>query len=803
MANRALIIALRMDARQYEQTAADAQRQIRQIESETTRVNRDLAAATRAAGVESVAALEKEMDFLTRKQAQYDRMLASEGLSFKSRSELTSQSMAAAERLAELESKQAAAREQQRTVANHLYREQVKELLRAEEAERLAAARAEQARTETVRRAAAERRGVTDRLYAATHTYQENEIRQLRRYYAEQRLMHRGNADMLSRIDRAYAAERQKIMAQSELAGGGRQRLGGQQTLRYAASQGLGMAGGQAGMLASAAMVGGPMAAAMVGVTALVGAYQAAKVHAQELAEAQRQHTAAVHEAEQAMRAMIQSATTAAGARHRDRAMQMQQSAEARTKEAQRIYDDQSFSSRIADPMGTFAQGWQLAIKGESDRFRLMDELVKTAKMEADEAERRARWAKEELQIRQQQTVLSRQAEVAAMEVSLMRPGGKRNQAAFEQDLANQRRLAAESAAERRREAARAVEQATKAFYATGNASTFKARKDAQEYQQWLEKDLADEERFVKRREELLRQKAAQDRQEAMSDRGRTMRREQMLAQGADHRLLERMDYEKWLTDQQATPEQRQGMLSQWDATWQAKADQPLTKQITEMERETRLLTGALTLAAAAREKLTEANPDASAGKIDELLAAEQKLRQARWADEQRQAIAEMNIQLDLARGKITETEAALRRLAEANKGLTPEEQAGREADLRQRQNMEKEIRLAEWAKRERESLETDEEKLRKYGGKLQEAVSAGDLSRAQQIALLEQKRKELSGGRDEEQIARGQFGGLNARGLAIGGGDRLDRVAKAAESQVTLLDTLIVEVKNLVPLYN
>jgi hypothetical protein len=113
------------------------------------------------------------------------------------------------------------------------------EYLHQEQAAILASAREEQA--QAVKGAAA-RRDVNDRLYAATHTARETDLRSLRRYYAQMRLEAQGNARQLTLIDQAYQAERGNMTAVQGGGGG----LGGLFKRGGAMRQGLKFVGEQA-----------------------------------------------------------------------------------------------------------------------------------------------------------------------------------------------------------------------------------------------------------------------------------------------------------------------------------------------------------------------------------------------------------------------------------------------------------------------------------------------------------------------------------------------------------------------------
>lgn len=162
--------------------------------------------------------------------------------------------------------------------------------IRQEQAAVLAAATQQRA---AAVKTAADRREISARLYAATHTQRETDLKNLRRYYAQQRLDHRGNAQMLAAIDRAYGAQRNAMLASG--GGGWRGMLRQGSPLRhgammlasqasFSASPYLGMAhsamsgggGGAAGGLAASLGVAAlPLGAAAAAAAVLVVGFKA------------------------------------------------------------------------------------------------------------------------------------------------------------------------------------------------------------------------------------------------------------------------------------------------------------------------------------------------------------------------------------------------------------------------------------------------------------------------------------------------------------------------------------------------
>ena len=65
--------------------------------------------------------------------------------------------------------------------------------------------------TDAQRTAAAQRRQIDDRYFQATHEQREVDLRNLRRYYAQQRLEHQGNTQALAKLDRSYHAQKEQI----------------------------------------------------------------------------------------------------------------------------------------------------------------------------------------------------------------------------------------------------------------------------------------------------------------------------------------------------------------------------------------------------------------------------------------------------------------------------------------------------------------------------------------------------------------------------------------------------------------
>jgi hypothetical protein len=199
----------------------------------------------------------------------------------------------------------------------------------ATEAKKTQAARAASAqRVELARQEASHRQQLEDRLFASTHTQRQVDLRNLQAYFAQMRQQYAGNAKMLALIDRTEAAQAAQLSRADPLAAlGGRKLLGKQ--IKYGAANLAGVSGGETGRLASAALSSATLGAgAIIGGLVLIGtAYQAAKRHADALADKQRQHAEFARESAKWIRDLTAAETTAAGGAYRSRADELEKRA--------------------------------------------------------------------------------------------------------------------------------------------------------------------------------------------------------------------------------------------------------------------------------------------------------------------------------------------------------------------------------------------------------------------------------------------------------------------------------------------
>jgi len=142
--------------------------------------------------------------------------------------------------------------------------------------------------------------------------------------------------------------------------------------------------------------------------------------------------------------------------------------------------------------------------------------------------------------------------------------------------------------------------------------------------------------------------------------------------------------------------------------------------------------------------------------------------------------IQDLDLQLQVATGRMSQLDAEMARLARQNSSASPETLAA----LRQ---WKEAVGVADFAKGEKESLKTPGQKLQEYIDKLQQAVSMGYLNPAEMAALAASRRAQLLPTRTE---VRGTFNAMEARGLGAAG--PIDRIAAATEATARNTEKLL-----------
>ena len=800
MATRALLIALRMDASQYEAEAARQTKQMRAIADETKRINADVAAATKAASPVMLdeAAAAKQLAHLQQQQAFYARISQDAGKETSLRLAAAEKELAIRKELAALTERLSdpAGQEARREAANQMYRQQAKQQAQEDAERRMAELRQEQQlhaeTTAAARRAATDRRTINDRMFAATHTRTEMELRLLRRFYAEQRLRHRGDVEARLRDERAYAAERKKLMADAAMVGGPGGPAGGGmipgaartligKNIGYAGSMALGSVGGQFGSIAATAMMPGMMGlgAATAGVAVMVGIYRSAREASESLRQAQEQYTAAMQASVEWRAQLTAVETTAFGNIMAQRVRDLRQAAEESRVKGQK---EPGYGLNAA------WEGAQLLFTGSSDagdeRQLHLDNSYKL-----DYAAMMGEMTRiDEDRLLQETRIAARRAELAQAGLRTMEPGYAREDALRAAAHADARRLMDERHAEEMRREQENFDPGRDKRLQTRRAIQQGEREHQAEMQQ-----RADVQADIDRRRQA----------EAMA---KGLARREQAARGVRESQLQWQEMaEKLNKELNQTPERIEVMRRSWERVQQLEADKVLGKQIEEINRQIRVMTGELTEAEADFQRLMVANPEAGSTKINELIQRQQELESATWAENHAREIAELAIQYELVSGRIDEAAAAMRRFQNDNKRLSDEERARRGIDVATKQRMADEIRVAEFAKRERESLKSEEQRVQEYAMELERARMQGHLSRADQIDLLKKRREQLRGDgqSDTAFTVMGQFGAPDVRNVAYGGGtSKVDKLVESNEKAIDRLDTLIGEVRALAGTY-
>jgi hypothetical protein len=137
--------------------------------------------------------------------------------------------------------------------------------------------------------------------------------------------------------------------------------------------------------------------------------------------------------------------------------------------------------------------------------------------------------------------------------------------------------------------------------------------------------------------------------------------------------------------------------------------------------------------------------------KVDELKAAFDALNKAKAEEGILKTMKELDITIALATGKMTKAEADMARLQLANPNVRPEL-------LKDLHGKQQQAEQAEFAKGEKDKLKTKLDAYKEYRAKLDAAVNGGNMTQAQENALLQKKMGELLP-HDEQGGRRGNQG--------------------------------------------
>ncbi|NLX60496.1 MAG: hypothetical protein GXY74_15580 [Phycisphaerae bacterium] len=574
---KSLTIAMRLDTADVSAGANRAIAEQQRIAAETKRINSDL--------------------------ATYRRALRQRG-----------DEMGAGDR-AGLEQRVAAAEERKATLAESRAAQRALH-------ERLDAAKAARAaEAAEYQKAAAERRAMADRLYAATHTQQQVELRNLRHHYAQQRLMHRDNARMLSMIDRAYAAERQQIMARAlpETTAGGIS--GATRTLigtnvRFGASTALGSMGGPLGGIASAALM--PGMAGLGGITAgvmvLAAIYQNATRRAEELRQVQREHAAAVYESARAMEeftAHYASANEAAWSR-------MAGESEGRSKSALQALEDHRASAGVWDRF--------------SGAFRETEKLLQS------------RWIEEGLENLRREEIAAKERTIGiaqrreAMQIEAQSAG----LAAMQDGLEKERLVRSAKWLEAERKIRQEQETRIRNLQnANGIEEGMRQTRIAEE-RGFLAEQLAHLAALQQAEEKAAEAKRQRANASAIADTMRDLERQLLVARGTSELRLKIIEMGDAMRRQGAGPEDvataQRWMREAAQAGWQ----RDLARQMAEYAAQIDLATGKINEMEAAMRRFRAAQPDADEATqavAREAQAMAEKARLAEWSRQQAESL--------------------------------------------------------------------------------------------------------------------------------------------------------------------
>jgi hypothetical protein len=574
-----------------------------------------------------------------------------------------------------------------------------------------------------------QRVAIEDRLYAATHTAREVDLRNLQNYYARLRAQHAGNARMLALIDKSYAAESAQVMAQS----GGGSLLGmfggkrlAKQEIKYAAATGLGMHGGEVGMAASAMLAMSGPAALVVGGLILIGsAYSSAEKRAQQLVDAQKSYNAYLREGVEWAKKLAEAPNTAVGRAAGDRAEQLREGARKIEDELQAQKDNARWYQAIPLLLGGIISGdffTKDMFAGEHKQQQMAAEM----KAEADRLELTRH---ENAGIQSRRDAAAMNAGVESARIAAMAEGPERRRLALVQSQADATRKLTEQLSDRRR----FFEQDQSA----GSSDRLKeelARQDAI----WVNHFAIQ----AWQRDGARRQAEAEQRQEAASAEEAEIRAYQS-GYAREAALLE-LKHRREIEEYDAAHRDKTNLL-RVHAAEDYSQDEGRLKEAMDLvqglERARDLAQGKATPAQFEWLDLEKKLADLGviASKVAEIKGLFDQMKQAQ-ADQPLDAeIKNLNIQLDLARGKIDDLEAARRRLGAANPQASPEKIAAVTA-------LQDQVKLANWAKQQADSLKTPVERFREYRDELERAREAGDLTKAQEAALLEKKMGDLMG---------------------------------------------------------
>ncbi|MBN2584879.1 MAG: hypothetical protein JXL80_17575 [Planctomycetes bacterium] len=499
--------------------------------------------------------------------------------------------------------------------------------------ERLAAAKAARAaEVAEYQKAATERRAMADRLYAATHTRQQIELRNLRRYYAQQRLMHRDNARMLAMIDRTYAAERQQIMARgmaaapgTGVAAGGlkdsaRSLIG--KNIQFGAAMALGQSGGLGEIFSVGLMPGmAGLAGVTMGVATLVSGYQAAKRDAELLTRIQKEHAERTRESVRWMEELNANYQSAAESTWASRSGQMED-------QAKTLFEGIKSHWRDAGLLDMSSAGWKGILGMESG----LDEGLRDMGREAQELERRAAAAR---QAAAEERHIGMNSRIAAMQYEADMAGAAeiadtQARARYERNLryAEQERRLREEHALKLRNLERAGDELSPAARdgrkADADYELQQALKTAR-----FKKQIEAETEYHR----LRRQFATQE---------KDLERQLTVARGGSRLEDELVRLQDKLRLEGATSREIQRQLELTSQLAQARLQSDLSRQMTEYAIQIDLATGKINEMEAAMRRFREAQPDAdeaTQAKAREAQAMAEKAKLAEWSRQQAEAL--------------------------------------------------------------------------------------------------------------------------------------------------------------------
>lgn len=618
-----------------------------------------------------------------------------------------------------------------------------KQMMDAQDDAEFAAWRLLERRALEEKRVVAETQSLQDQLFRKTRSRYEVQLLDLQRFYSQQRQLHQANAKQLALVDQLYFLDWRKIEAEKQAETAmmlfGRRGLvtRGARTLLPMAGMAV---GGQIGSLAMMASMGAGVGLGFAGITVAAMTIKEVLDRVKLLRDIQTKYNEELRKTAQGWKdvsnAMVPNTDFG---RTIQSAMREQFESIRQTKEEMKKELDPSSWWSVAK-MAVYAQmfGGKMAygpLLVMAEQVKRQKEMLSRMK-EVDEQQfalqltrnRRDRWANAE-----------------AAKIGAEYDGPVRRRMQFEFDIAEKRRKLDRENADRVRNFQTTMDLERRTLFenerrdpGSVDFGEFITRRNNKRYaieQEAIDARLALQEEERQRRIGLARQEESDLRKEIeagivarinyeqigyarqlllLRERHR-VEREEYTRQGRDlYQLRQRQGYEEGLLVKEHTQE----IQDAWDRLNQRIdiANRAITPTMAEWVALAKQLKEQFGFADNVIKQWRE--------KFDEAIRAEANRTVA-------DQIEELNIQLDLATGKITELDAILRRLRLAN----PE--ADRQL-VDQLGALQQKADLANWAKAEREKV-LPAQALKKYREKLEDALKAGFLNEGDVAKLMQQ----------------------------------------------------------------